>query len=112
MKPILLLTALLLVALGTARAEVAPRRIDIKVTEHGFTPNHIKVARGKRVRLVFERQVERTCAKEVVIDTGAEKIERELPLNQPVEILVTFPKAGELTYACGMNMYTSTISVK
>ena len=33
-------------------------------------------------------------------------------MNQPVEVAVTFPKAGELTYACGMDMIHGTISVQ
>lgn len=88
-------------------------RFDIKVTEKGFEPEDTSVPAGKPVTLVFERKTEQTCAKQVVLtmDDG-KKIEKELPLNTPVEIAATFPKAGKLGYACGMDMIKGTIVVQ
>ena len=88
-------------------------RFDIKVTENGFEPADVSVPAGKPVTLVFERKTEKTCAKEVVLtlDDG-KKIEKQLPMNTPVEVATTFPKAGKLGYACGMNMITGTITVQ
>ena len=88
-------------------------RVDIKVTDNGFEPADFAVAAGKPVTLVFERKTEHTCAKEVVItmDDG-KKIEKALPMNTPVEIATTFPKAGKLGYACGMDMVRGTITVQ
>ena len=87
-------------------------RFDIKVTEKGFEPEDVNVPAGKPVTLVFERKTDQTCAKEVVLtmDDG-KKVEKELPLNTPVEIAATFPKAGKLGYACGMDMLKGTIVV-
>ena len=89
-----------------------PRRIEIAVTEKGFAPNAIKVTRGEEVTLVFTRKTDHTCAKEVIVylDDG-KRIERKLPLNHPVEIRATFPKAGELGYACRMSMHGGVIRV-
>jgi len=108
----LLITALLALCtmIPTASAD-RPRRIDIKITTAGFTPDKIRVKKNQRVTLRFERKTEKTCVKEVIIDTGSQKIERELPLDQPVEIPLTFRKSGELTYACGMNMFTGVVIV-
>jgi hypothetical protein len=39
-------------------------------------------------------------------------IERQLPLQQPVEVAVTFPQAGTITYACGMDMMKGSIQVQ
>ena len=68
--------------------------IAIQVTKDGFVPEHVTVPAGKPVTLVFERKTKETCATEVVLEVDGKKIERELPLDQPVEIAVTFPKAG------------------
>ena len=86
--------------------------IAIEVTKDGFVPEHVTVPAGKPVTLVFERKTKETCATEIVLEVDGKKIERALPLDQPVEIAVTFPKAGELTYACGMDMVHGTISVQ
>src|SRR5262249_12351394 len=78
-------------------------RVDITVTEKGCEPEKIQVRKGDPVTLVFTRKTDKTCATEVVLDTGAEKIQKALPLNQPVEVAVTFSKSGELKYGCQMD---------
>lgn len=88
-------------------------RFEITVTEKGFEPEDTAVPAGKPVTLVFERKTDKTCAKEVILtmDDGT-KIEKALPLNTPVEIAATFPKAGKLGYACGMDMVRGTVVVQ
>ena len=73
----------------------------------------IKVKKGEPMTFVFERKTDKTCAKEVIIhvDEGNE-IEKKLPLNQPVEVAVTFPKSGDVVYACGMDMVKGSIHVQ
>ena len=87
-------------------------RVEIAVTENGFEPGDVTVPAGKPVTLVFDRKTDQTCAKQIVLDTGNGKIEKELPLNTPVEIATTFPKAGKLGYACAMDMMKGTITVQ
>ena len=88
-------------------------RFEIAVTDKGFEPADVNVPAGKPVTLVFDRKTDETCAKQVVIKLdGGKKIQKDLPLNKPVEVSVTFPKAGKLTYACGMDMIKGTISVQ
>jgi hypothetical protein len=48
----------------------------------------------------------------VVTRDDGKTIQRELPLDKPVEIPATFPKAGKLDYACSMNMSKGTIVVQ
>lgn len=86
--------------------------IPITVTEKGFEPGKVVVGKDVPTTLIFTRTSDATCAKAVVIDTGAQKIEKDLPLNQPVEIAATFAKAGDLQYTCGMNMVSGVISVQ
>ena len=112
-----LLTLLLPVALaGSAMADApvkTPSRIEVSVTKRGFNPDSINVPAKKPVTLVFTRKTEQTCTKSIVLtmDDG-KRIERELPLDKPVEIAVTFAKAGKLGYACGMDMAKGIIIVE
>lgn len=87
-------------------------RIAISVTEKGFEPENVSVPSGKPVTLVFTRKTDGTCAKEVVIPLDGKKIEKPLPLNEPVAIAVTFPKAGQITYACAMDMVKGVVVVQ
>jgi len=90
-----------------------PGKVTIAVTEHGFEPADIKVKKGEPITLVFERKTDKTCAKEVIVHVDDKQtIEKALPLNQPVEVAVTFPSSGDLTYACGMDMVKGSIHVQ
>ncbi len=90
----------------------AADRVAINVTEKGFEPDNVSVSGGKPVTLVFTRTTDSTCAKEVVIPLDGQKIEKPLPLNEAVAVEVTFPKAGQITYACGMNMVKGVLTVQ
>jgi plastocyanin domain-containing protein len=105
--------ALLALVIPLSQPAKAPPRFDIKVTAKGFDPASVTVPAHTPLALVFTRKTDATCTKSIVIplDDGT-KIERELPLDKPVEIDVTFPKAGTLGYACGMNMAKGTIVIQ
>ena len=110
-------TLLIPVALAGAAMADAPikksPRIEVSVTKRGFNPDSINVPANKPVTLIFTRKTEQTCTKSVVLTMeDGKKIERELPLDKPVEIAVTFPKAGKLGYACGMDMAKGIIVVE
>ena len=91
----------------------AGARYEIAVTEKGFEPEDLSVPAAKPVTIVFHRETDATCAKQIVLETGdGTKIQKDLPLNTPVEIATTFPKAGKLTYACAMDMMKGTITVR
>ena len=97
-----------------APAKTAERavRVEISVTENGFEPEQIKVPANKPVTLVFRRTTDKTCAKKVVIKiSDTKKIEKDLPLNTTVEVSTTFPKAGQLSYTCSMDMIRGTLTV-
>jgi plastocyanin domain-containing protein len=90
-----------------------PSRIEIAVTKRGFDPDEIKVPANKAVTLVFTRKTDQTCTKSVVLTLqDGNKVERDLPLDKPVELAVTFPKAGKLGYACSMDMAKGIIVVQ
>jgi plastocyanin domain-containing protein len=113
MKFFSLLIPFALVVPASADPSANPSRIEVAVTACGFNPDSITVPAKKPLTLVFTRTTDQTCAKTVVVtlDDG-KKIERDLPLDKPVEIAVTFPKPGKLGYACSMDMTKGVIVVQ
>ena len=85
-------------------------RVAITVTEKGFEPEVVTVAAGKPVTLVVTRTTAKTCATDLVMP--AQGINQPLPLGQAVEITFTPDKAGELNYACAMDMYKGKVIVR
>lgn len=75
-------------------------RIEMQVTDKGFEPQNIRVAKGQPVTLVITRTVDNTCATEIVIDEH--DINTKLPLNTPVTVTFTPRKSGLLKYDCAM----------
>jgi hypothetical protein len=78
----------------------------VTITREGFVPTQLTLRAGVPARVTFTRVTDETCATAVVFPSL--KIRRDLPLKQPVAIDFT-PAAGELQFACGMNMYKGTI---
>jgi plastocyanin domain-containing protein len=124
LKPRLALAALALVLAGTAavacqRAPVPsssqakpsaePQEATVVASEKGFEPPTLELRAGVPARITFRRTTDKTCATEVIFPNL--KIERDLPLNQPVVIELT-PQKGELTFACGMDMFKGSIVVQ
>ncbi len=90
-----------------------PRRIELSITEKGFVPDRVTVTKGEPVILAFTRKTDKTCTKEVIVQLDDKQtVERKLPLNTKVEILVRFATTGELAYACGMDMNKGVIRVQ
>ena len=85
------------------------RTVELTVTEKGFEPSPLKVKKGEPLKLVVTRKTENTCATELILPQY--KIEKALPMGEPVEIRFTPDKAGELKYGCGMGMMISGILV-
>ena len=88
-------------------AKGSPRKIEIAVTDEGFRPTPITVKKGEPLELVVTRKTEKTCAHDMVIPSLG--ISKPLPMNQPVTILMTPDKAGELTYGCAMGQMISGV---
>jgi hypothetical protein len=95
---------------GGAQADVAESRYVITVDNMGFSPDFLSVQQGSDVTLVVTRKTDQTCAKEIVIPSL--DIRKELPLDQPVEIVLSPDKKGNIRFACGMDMFTGVIRVE
>ncbi|MGH7729623.1 MAG: cupredoxin domain-containing protein [Candidatus Eiseniibacteriota bacterium] len=97
-------------AAGSGKGGADTSRVTITVTDKGFEPASVTVAAGRPVTLVVTRTTAKTCATELVM--AAQGINQPLPLGQAVEITFTPEKAGELTYACAMDMFKGKVIVK
>jgi plastocyanin domain-containing protein len=109
-KPLLALAVLTAATPVAHAAPPKPQVVKLTVTKDGFVPVEVKVRRGAPVRLVVTREVERTCATEIVMkDLG---VDRPLPLGKPVSIDLGTPKPGEHRYTCGMDMVAGALRVE
>jgi plastocyanin domain-containing protein len=83
----------------------------IKITvKGGYSPDLIVVKQGQPVRLDFYRDETASCTEEVVF--GDFGIARALPAFKTTSIEFTPDKAGEFTFACGMNMVRGKLVVE
>ena len=104
----IVVAASLLLAQPT-KAEPSARTIELKITAKGFESDQVHVKKGEALKLLVTRTTDQTCAKQLVLkDAGVRK---DLPLNQPVMIELTPQKAGEIRYACGMDMISGVLVV-
>jgi plastocyanin domain-containing protein len=95
---------------GSPQPAADSNRVAISVTDEGYEPQNVTVAAGKPVTLVVTRKSAKTCATEIVMPEYG--INKPLPLGETVEITFTPTKSGEIAYACAMDMYKGTVTVK
>ncbi len=84
------------------------RRVEMTVDAKGYTPSEIAAKPNEKLILVVTRKVDGTCLAKIVI---GDQPPIDLPMNQPVEIPVTAPPTGAITFACGMDMFHGAIAV-
>ena len=87
-----------------------PQRVEVTVNATGYEPSEVQATAGQPLTLVFTRTTDEGCGNELVIADA--DIERDLPLNEPVEVTFTPSEAGELRFTCGMDMYDGKIVVR
>ncbi|WP_438028307.1 cupredoxin domain-containing protein [Sorangium sp. So ce233] len=85
------------------------KRVDIAVNDSGFSPSTIELKKGEPVVLRFTRTTKSECLKAIAIPDL--KVEKDLPLNTPVEVAVTPEKEGKMVLQCWMAMIKATINV-
>lgn len=97
-------------AAAPAPIEVKGKRVDITASSAGFSPKEVTVQKGEATTLVFTRTTDDTCATEVVFPEI--KLEKKLPLKQPVAVEVPVGEARTLAFQCGMGMYKSKVVIQ
>jgi len=80
------------------------------VVKGGYSPDLIRVQQGLRVRLIFDRQEGSDCTSRVVFPDF--QLSRSLPAFQRTSVEFVPDKAGEFSFACGMNMVHGTLVVE
>jgi plastocyanin domain-containing protein len=85
------------------------RLIPIAVTNDGFSPSTIEAKKGEAITLRFTRTTKSDCLKAIAIPDL--KIERDLPMNTPVDVTIKPDKEGKLVFQCWMAMVRGTINV-
>jgi plastocyanin domain-containing protein len=110
MNPRILAVSLAVLALvGCASKSSGPARYNIKVSEAGYEPAHVKVHQGQEVVLVFTRTTDATCGTEVIVPSVNDTV--PLPLNKPVEVRLVATEKGEIGFHCGMKMLEGSVQV-
>jgi plastocyanin domain-containing protein len=95
------------VAATVGAAGVQEVKVNVK---GGYDPDVIVVKQGQPVRLDFYRDETSSCSERVVF--GDFGIARDLPAFKTTSIEFTPDKAGEFTFACGMNMMRGKLVVE
>ncbi len=90
---------------GTVGAD-GVRSVPIEAGMEGYKPDTIPGKPGEKLKLVFTRTVEGECLSE--LKTPDNKLV-QLPMHEPVEVAVTVPATGSLTFTCGMTMFEGRI---
>ncbi|HSL07484.1 MAG TPA: heavy metal translocating P-type ATPase [Pseudonocardiaceae bacterium] len=99
---------------GPRRARLAELHAGVQqveiVIKGGYAPALIRVRQGVPVRLIFDRQESGDCTSRVVFpDFGVSKV---LPAFGKAAVEFVPDKAGQFTFACGMNMVHGTLVVE
>lgn len=89
----------------------ADGRVEIRVDDQGYHPTTIRAAAGRALTLVFRRTDALNCGDKVRFPS-LNNLERDLPVGQAVEVALTVPARGELSFTCGMNMYRGSVVVQ
>ena len=85
------------------------RVVAIDVGSEGFKPSRIEVKKGQATTLRFTRTSDKTCATKVVFPDI--KLEKDLPMNKPVDVAVPTDQSRTLAFQCGMGMFKSSLVV-
>lgn len=79
-------------------------------SKDGFTPQEISFQKGQPLKLAFYRADAENCASEIVFKNL--NVRKKLPVGEIVTVDVPTDKAGEFSFACGMDMYRGKIVVQ
>jgi len=93
-----------------AKAANAPAdATKITVSENGYEPSSIPVKKGQPVKLAFYRADSNNCGGEVVF--SKQNIKKKLTVGETVLVEFTPTDAGEIGFACGMDMMRGKLVV-
>jgi plastocyanin domain-containing protein len=82
------------------------RRVAVDAGKEGYRPERIAGKPGEKLVLVFTRTYDAACISQLKTPDG--KLV-DLPKGTPVDVPVTVPAAGEVGFACGMDMFHGAV---
>ena len=91
-------------------ASSGAQEVALTVTDAGFQPAELAIAKGRPIKLTITRKTDATCAREIVFKEIA--LKQDLPLNQAVTVNLPAQASGTLHYACGMDMIKGALVVQ
>ena len=86
------------------------RPIEILVKDGVYSPAHIRVKQGDKIRLRFIREDPSPCAAKVIFNSLGKTL--ELPVNESADIELQLKDAGEIDFTCEMQMYRGKLIVE
>lgn len=96
-------------AVPARAAKVPPGFTKITVSENGYEPLSLRVRAGEKVSLAFYRADADNCGSELVIPK--QSIKKTLPVGETILVEFTPTAAGEIAFACGMDMLKGKVVV-
>lgn len=90
-------------------AKVPPGFTKITVSENGYEPSSVRVRMGEKVSLAFYRKDAENCGGELVFPKQG--IKKRLPVGETVLVEFTPTEAGEVGFACGMDMLKGKVVI-
>ena len=90
-------------------ANVPEGAIKVTVSGDGYEPASIPVKKGQPVKLAFYRADGGNCGGEVFF--SKQNIRKKLPVGETVLVELTPSEAGEISFACGMDMMRGKLVV-
>ena len=91
-------------------ANIPADAIKVTVSGDGYEPSSIPVKKGEPVKLAFYRKDADNCGGEVVFSKL--NITKKLPVGETVLVEFTPQEAGDISFACGMDMMKGKILVQ
>jgi plastocyanin domain-containing protein len=82
------------------------RRVAVVADNNGYTPSTIQAKPNEKLILVVTRTVDGECLAELKAPDGTMFA---LPKGKPVEVPITAAASGEVSFACGMDMFKGTV---
>ncbi len=90
-------------------ANVPAGATKITVSSNGYEPSSVSFFKGQPVKLAFYRADSENCGGEVVF--AKQNIRKKLPVGETVLVEFTPTEAGEIAFACGMDMLRGKLVV-
>lgn len=90
-------------------ANVPAGATQITVSSNGYEPSSVSVKKGEPIKLAFYRADADNCGGEVII--AKQNIKKKLAVGETVLVEFTPTEAGEIAFACGMDMLRGKVVV-